>query len=400
MWVVPPCWVGCKTEPAPAPAPSSAAVPGSSPTPSASSSAEGPSADGKSDSANVIRLPADVGVGDELGYAVAAAGERVVVAAHKRKGKTEDSHPGSLFVYQVKAGKLAFETELGVEGSHQIGNALAFDGTLAVTGAHYDRGKSPETGAAYVFAVEGATWAKPVKLSASDGKKDDSFGIGVALAGGSVIVTNTREMGGALYGFEGGKQGFVAKPPLPFRHPSGPAEMLSASGELVVVGAPFTGKVSEQGAVFVFRKDKTGLHQQAELSETGAAELGHFGSSVVVHGAQLAATSNKQISVFAEKDGRWQESARITPALTVGLADAALALTDDLLAVGFHLVEAGRVLLYKKSAAGWKLERTVRAPDGKNEDWFGYTLALTPKHLVVGAPLVAERTGAVYVLGL
>ncbi|MBE7485094.1 MAG: FG-GAP repeat protein [Polyangiaceae bacterium] len=388
---------GCKKEPAPPAPPSSASSSAALPAPSASApSAATPAGD----SAGVVRLPAEVGAGDELGYSVGSVGDRVVVTSFKRRGKTEDSHPGSVFVFKDSGGKLELEAELVAPGSHQLGNAVAFDGSVILAGALYDDGKSKETGAAYVFSRDDKGWSKGEKLSASDAKKDDSFGIGVALAGSTLVVGNSREAGGALYGFERGKAGFGLKQTLPFKHQNGPAEVISASGDLVVVGAPYSGKLNEQGLVIVYRRGKAGFEQVAELVETEAAETQHFGSTVTVAGTTLAATSDKQISLFSETDGAWKESARFTPPLTTGLADAALALGDGLLAVGFPLVEAGRVLLYKKRDGGWKLERTVTAPDGKNEDWFGYSLAISNERLVIGAPLVAERTGAAYVLRL
>lgn len=391
---------GCKKDPAPAPpTPSASASPAACAAPSVSAAPADP-APKAGDSAGVVRVPVQVGVGEELGYSVATHGERVAVSAFKRKGKTEESRPGSVFVFKASSGRLEQEAELAVDGSHQLGNAIQLDGTTLLAGALYDAGKSPETGAAYAFSLGEKGWSKGEKLSASDAKKDDSFGIGVALAGQGVVVGNSREEGGALYAFERGKTGLALKQTLPFRHSNGPAEVVAASGDVLVVGAPYSGKLSEQGVVVVFRRDKVGFKPVADLLETEAAESQHFGSTVAVAGATLVATSEKQISVYTESDGAWRESARFVPPVTTGLADAALALAGDRLAVGFHLVEAGRVLLYRKQGQSWVLERTVTAPDGKNEDWFGHTVALSEKRLVVGAPLAGERTGAAYVLEL
>lgn len=388
---------GCKKDPAPAPAATSTAPPLAASASAPAPSAEPPPAG--ADSAGVVRLEAEVGVGDELGYAVATADERVAVTAYKRKGKTDEAHPGSVFVFKLGAGKPEREAELTVDGSHQIGNSVAFDGSVLLVGALYDAGKAAETGAAYAFSVESSGWSKAQKLSAADSKPDDSFGIGVALVGGTLVVANSREAGGSLYTFERDKAAFVAKKALPFRHQNGPAEAIAAGGDWVVAGAPYSGKLSEQGLVFVYRRDKGGLVQAAELVEADAAETNHFGSSVAVAKTTLVASSEKQISVFTESGGQWKAAQRITPPVTTGLADAALALTDDRLAIGFHLVDAGRVLLYEKRGGEWKLARTVTAPNGKNEDWFGYSLALSDKRLVIGAPLANERTGAAYVLG-
>ncbi len=387
--------LGCKKDPAPAPPATTANPSVAAPATSAEAPPE------RNHSAGVVRLEAAVGVGDEFGYGVATVDERVVVTAFKRKGKSDDGRPGAVFVFKAGPGKLEPEAELTVDGSHQLGNALAFDGSVILTGALYDKGKAPETGAAYVFSREASGWSKGQKLAAADSKRDDAFGIGVAVSGGVAIVCNSREAGGSLYLHERGKAGFVAKKSVAFPHQNGPAELIAASSDFVVVGAPNVGKLSEQGLVFVYRrdKDKGGLSQPAELSEPGAGEGQHFGSSVAVSKTTLAVTSEKQVSVFSESGGEWKEAQRLTPPVTTGLATAALALTDERLAIGFYLVDAGRVLLYRKAEGQWKLERTVTAADGKNEDWFGYAVALSDKRLVVGAPLASERTGAAYALG-
>lgn len=65
----------------------------------------------------MVRLPAEVGAGDELGYSVGSVGDRVVVTSFKRRGKTEDSHPGSVFVFKDSGGKLELEAELVVPRS-------------------------------------------------------------------------------------------------------------------------------------------------------------------------------------------------------------------------------------------------------------------------------------------
>lgn len=283
---------GCKKEPAPAPPAVTVTPSAAAPAPSAEAPREG------NDSAGVVRLDAKVGVGDEFGYAVASSGERVVVTAFKRKGKSDESRPGAVFVYKAGAGKLELEAELGVDGSHQLGNSLAFDGNVILTGALYDKGKAPETGAAYVFSRGDTGWSKGHKLAAADAKQDDAFGIGVALSGGIAIVCNSREAGGSLYLHERAKAGFAAKRAVPFPHQNGPAELIAASTDYVVVGAPNAGKLSEQGLVFVYRRHESGLSQPTEVSEPGAWESQHFGASVAVSKTTLVATSEKQLSVF------------------------------------------------------------------------------------------------------
>lgn len=376
----------------PAPAkPSATALP--------AASAQDPTAPPEASSDGVIRLPATARSEDELGYSVAAAADRVLVSAFKRQPAGNDEHPGAVLVYRLEGGRAVFETELSAEKSHQLGNMIAFDGKTLVAGALYDAGKKPETGAAYVFSRGDDGWSKAVKLASSQSQADDSFGIGVALAGGSVIVGDSRESGGSLFLFESGPKGFTQKQALKFPEPSGPAETLAAHGDHLVVGAQFGGE-EEHGSVRVYTKGEKGLAETQVLTEPKAEKERHFGGAVAIGPNAIVAASEAALTIFTAEGGQFRSSGTITPPITTGLADAALAIGSDVLAVGFPIVDEGRVLVYRLRAGTWKLDRILRSPEGKKGDWFGFSLALGPKHLVIGAPFENDRAGAAYVVSL
>jgi FG-GAP repeat len=376
---------GCKSEP------KRDAKPPVSPTPSASASAA-PAKD--ADSRGVQRLPAKVKKGEELGYAVAADATRVVVTAWKREGP-DDTHPGSIFVFQRSGGKVAFETELVAEGSHQIGDAVALTPDLVAAGAMFDDGAVKEAGAAYAFSREGSSWSKATKLVARGGKADESFGIGMAAAGQTLVVSNTREAGGSLFLYERGKTGVKLAQTVPYAETGGPAEAVSAFGDVIAVGAQYSG-ANEAGSVHLYARGEHGFKEETKLSESKPGENQHFGGGIAAGPDLVAVASEQRISVFSRKGGKWTESAAIEPPIKTSLADAGLAIDGHVLAVGLPRVDEGRVLLYREKNGEWKLDRTLAAPDGKKDDWFGYSLALAPKLLVIGAPLADERGGAVY----
>ena len=354
---------------------------------------------GNVETAGIRRLEAKLQVGDELGTSVGIGGDRVVVSAYKRGSGAEDAKPGSVLVFQQKGSGFELETELNAEKSYQLGNAMAFDGQTLLAGAMFDEGVAPESGAAYVTTRTDAGWSKLSKLRAAGGKADDSFGISVALAGQTLIVGNTREKGGSLFTYEPSKTGFSPKQALPFVEGNGPGETLSALGDVIAVGSEFSGKLSEQGTVRVYTRGAKGFQAGQVLEESSPAETAHFGSGVAVGKTGIAVVSDKQISIFEQQGGKYTEAAHFVPPLS-GLQYARLALGDGILVLGFPLEDEGRVLVYKKHDDGWKLERTLRAPDGKKDDWFGAAIAFDAKHLVVGAPLRDERTGAAYVIDL
>ena len=68
-----------------------------------------------------------------------------------------------------------------------FGSSVDIDGDTVVVGAYY---KSTGTGAVYVLRTSngGATYDQVAKLTASDAAAGDSFGISVAIDGGTVVV--------------------------------------------------------------------------------------------------------------------------------------------------------------------------------------------------------------------
>jgi hypothetical protein len=323
-----------KDEPVPAPvksAPQSAA-----PAPSAALPNTAPAADSK----GVVRIDAKARAEDELGYSVAASGDRIAISAFKRQASDQDEHPGSVLLFRLEAGRAVLETELVADKSHQLGNAIAFDGNTLVAGAMYDQGAKPETGAAYVFSRGSEGWSKAQKLSSRQSNADDSFGIGVAIVDQSVVIADSRESGGSLFAFEAQKQAFAPKQTLPFPDPSGPAETLAAHGRWLAVGAQFSGEIEEQGRVRVYERGDKGLSEIAVLTEPKPGKEQHFGGAVAVGPGTIAAASEKALTLFEHRGGRFQPSAELTPPIATGLADAALAVGQDVLAIGLPIPKA------------------------------------------------------------
>ncbi len=283
------------------------------PAASASANAQAATPDvAQATSEGVTKLAADVEAGEELGYAAGAAGDSVAVSAFKRGKSGSDQNPGSVFVYKLSGGKATLETELVADSSHQIGNALGFDGTTLVAGALFDSGLGKDTGAAYAFSRADSGWSKAQKLATAKSKADDSFGIGVALAGKSIVVSDTREKGGSLFVFELGKKGFELRQTLPFIEDNGPAETIAAFDDVIAVGSVNAGKMNEQGVVHVYTRGAKGFAPSQVLTETTPAEEGHFGEAVAVGPSSLAVTSKSGITMLSRKDSKFEESARIS----------------------------------------------------------------------------------------
>ena len=75
----------------------------------------------------------------------------------------------------------------------RFARAVAVSGDTAVIGAYYDDDRGTNSGAAYVFRYDGASWVQEQKLLASDGVAEDYFGLAVSISDGPVprIVVGT-----------------------------------------------------------------------------------------------------------------------------------------------------------------------------------------------------------------
>jgi hypothetical protein len=122
---------------------------------------------------------------DEFGYSVAVSGTRVLIgAAHLA------------YLYTQKDGHEWPRTaELKNPGTatSNFGVSVALSGSTVVVGAPGGALNSPvppprTAGAAYVFTRHGATWSKPVKLTAPRADPGDEFGYSVATADSTMLI--------------------------------------------------------------------------------------------------------------------------------------------------------------------------------------------------------------------
>lgn len=134
------------------------------------------------------KLIGGAGAGNELGYAVAVDGGRVVA--------------GSVFGDTVRV----FEDD-GVSWNETavlsgtaltaFGQSVAVEGDTILVGAPEDDTAAAQAGAAYAFTHDGVAWAQSAVLTAFGAQVDDQFGSAVALEGDLALV-------GALFEDTGG----------------------------------------------------------------------------------------------------------------------------------------------------------------------------------------------------
>jgi len=164
-----------------------------------------------------------------------------------------------------------------------FGNTVATNGDTIVAGAPggFNKTSSDQDGSAYVFQRDAGganNWGEVRKLSASDGAKNDQFGLSVAI-----------------------------------------------EGDIVVAGAPFddVGSHADQGSAYLFDRNEGGAENWGMVKKLTASDgesLDRFGWSVDISSNQIVVGENqglpRRIKVFDRNQGganNWGEFQKLDP---------------------------------------------------------------------------------------
>jgi hypothetical protein len=232
---------------------------------------------------------------------------------------------------------------------------VAISGNTSVVGAYK---KSSNTGAAYVFARSGSFWGQQAKLIAADGAPNYDFGFSVAVSGASVVV-------GAM------------------------------------------GNASATGAAYVFVRSGTTWAQQAKLTASDGAAYDYFGWSVAIAGPNAVVGAFRKNSaagaayVFVRSSTSWTRQAELTAsdAVPFDYFGWSVAISDSTVVVGaqFKNNQTGAAYVFVRLDATWTQQAELTASDGSEGDEFGYSVAISGSHALVGAFAKNSSTGTAYV---
>lgn len=192
---------------------------------------------------------------------------------------------------------------------------------------------------------------------------------------------------------------------------------LAISGDTIVVGAPAkqVGATFGQGAVYVFRQAAGGWTsgtEVAKLTSSDGAGTSGFGTSVAISGDTIVVGCScprgnpmqplpgGAVYVFTKPLGGWvsgTETAKLT-ASDGAAGDAfarSVAISGDTIVAGassddVSFIDQGSAYLFTKPPDGWVSgteKGKLTASDGANSDFFGASVAVSDRTVVVGARL-------------
>ncbi|MBN2532704.1 MAG: hypothetical protein JXB88_07435 [Spirochaetales bacterium] len=245
--------------------------------------------------------------------------------------------------------------------------SLSSNRKTLVVGAPEDKGITYETGAVYVYKLDGTTW-KETKITASDGEAGEKFGYTVSAAAdrnsfiaGAPDDDDNGFHSGSVYVYKWNDSGWdetkiLAQDGNGYDY-FGSSVSMSADGNCFIVGTPEDDdNGTDSGAVYVYKWNGSGWDETKILARDGY-KYDSFGSSV-----SISADGNCFIVGAPEDDDN-----------------------------GWY---AGSVYVYKWNGSDWD-ETKILARDGDEDDYFGYRVSMSTEgnNFIAGTP----DNGAVYV---
>jgi hypothetical protein len=306
-----------------------------------------------------------------------------------------------------------------------FGMAVAVDGDYALVGSPGEDGDGTNRGAAYLFLQSQGgldNWGEVKKLVASDTGDDDIFGISVAISGDYAAVGAAGENGfgtdrGAAYIFyrnQGGADNWGQVKKITASDAADADDFgfaVALDGDTLIVGADGEdGSGTDRGAAYIFYRNQGGADnwgQVAKLADEDPEDANQFGYSVAIDGDVALVGSpgehgdgtNRGAALLFSRDqggaDNWGELHKLTAsdAHNSDLFGYDVAVDGDFIAVGAGWsqgggTERGQAYLFSRNEGGtdnWGEVQRLRASDGANNDWFGFSLSLDGLYLLVGA---------------
>jgi hypothetical protein len=238
-------------------------------------------------------------IGDFFGIGPTVEGETIVIGACQIEGfQIFGVGTGKAYVFE-RLGGVWTETQIltasDSANGDQFSNSTSLSGNRLLLGSEADKVGGVSTGSAYIFENQGGTWVETAKLTASDGGSNNLFGRSVSLDGTKALVGavfhahgGINESGAAyVFELEGGawveKAELLASNPAPFDNFG---DIVSISGGTAVCGA-LQERGNNTGTTYVYDDQGGTWGLTAELVGADSVVGDQFGSSVAVEGGYI-----------------------------------------------------------------------------------------------------------------
>ena len=369
----------------------------------------------------------DGAAGDNFGNAVCIDGSYAIVGS-----VFDDASRGAAYIY-MDTGSGWQQMQKLVElpsrtANDQYGVSVSISGDIAVVGAWQDVNTDSvtllagQTGAAFVYRrndngtpgnPNDDNWAQEAKLTASDRRVTDHFGIAVSIDG-DVIAIGADQADkpltlnvGAVYVYRHNGTSWVEEAKL---HAADAdnfdsfADAVALDGDVIIAGERGNDDAgTSSGSAYVFEYNGTSWSQSAKFSAGDAASLDNYGYSVAVNGNVAVVGSRLDDNflsadtgsayVYRKTGGVWGFEQKLIPFAAGGGEEfgAGVAIRGNTIAVGAPLqFGIGAISLFQYDGSVWNESPSqIFASDGDSNDQFGNDVSICSGSsilLIAGAP--------------
>jgi hypothetical protein len=288
-----------------------------------------------------ILEPVDGFSNDEFGSSVSLYGEYALIGSPK----DDDYAPGSGSAYIFKrtgSSWTQYSKLLPLDGGSNgdyFGESVSLYNHSALIAKKLDDENGLNSGSAYVFRLEGASWIQEAKILPSDGEPSNVFGFSVSIYGDYALIgSDDDENGpesGSAYVFKRDGLNWVEEAKL--LTSDGNAEdnfgcSVSIFGDYALIGAEGDDDLgSNSGSVYVFKRDDTSWTEEDKLTASDTEGYDHFGYTVSLFGdyALIGAPSDDDNGAGSGSAYVFIRTSDIPPDLKIdGLSPIDLNVTD------------------------------------------------------------------------
>jgi len=310
-----------------------------------------------------------------------------------------------------------------------FGISVAVSSNYTIVGASGDNDLGNRSGSAYIFERNSGNWTQTAKLLASDGAKDDRFGISVAISGNFAIVgaTGDDDLGnksGSAYIFEWNGANWIQVTKLTANDGAKDdlfGSSVSINGEYAIVGTPDDDDLgNKSGSVYIFRRNGATWIQSGKLIASDGAKEDRFGISVAINsdyaiigadGDDLTNVPNNNIIpnagsayIFKHNDVNWLQTKKLTvnnPAQEDRFG-IAVAISDSFAIVGANGDDndSGSAYIFTNTGSNWIQIKELIANDRDIGDGFGNSVSLKGDYAIIGASGdndLGDNSGSTYI---
>lgn len=371
----------------------------------------------------------DSAADDHFGYAVAISGETAVIGAYTADTNKQNNN-GSVYVFVHNGKNWVQQAKLTANdpaADDNFGAAVAISGDTVIVGAPNDDDGGINSGSAYIFVRDGASWSQQAKLTASDPAANDLFGWAVAISGDTAVVgahrndTVSGQDSGSAYVFVRNGTNWTEQTNLMANDLAADdafGTSVAINDNTVVIGAWRDDDAgSESGSAYVFVRSSTSWSQQAKLTASDAAAGDLFGIAVAISGDTAVfgaagdddqkATNSGSAYIFTRTGTNWSQQAKLTASDPAEFNNFgfAVALSGNSAVIGAwqadtNGVNDGAAYVFERDETNWSQQAKLTASDAADDDWFGYTVAVSNNTAVVGAHQTngeAKASGSAYI---